>query len=184
MTWTLLMRVRLLKNECLYKEVRYAWMKSTALPKTASFFRLHKSQEVDIPRICRYLIGYRETARTTKTLTIGDLRNVLHALNHVPEKVPENTYNAWWKIPIHLWLVNKLLPSGYLEADKSILWYLCVVDGINSDLTLQVSYMKTGNQWMFPVQWETIFLWGKCMWSTTDLLQLDVGYIIVNHRTS
>ena len=27
------------KNECLYKEVRYARMTSTALPKTASFFR-------------------------------------------------------------------------------------------------------------------------------------------------
>ena len=36
------------KNECLYKEVRYARMTSTALPKTASFFRPNR-----LPRDCQ-----------------------------------------------------------------------------------------------------------------------------------
>ena len=76
---------------------------------------------------------------------------MLHALNHVPENVHENTMLDEYTNSA---LIGENIIAFWIEADNSIQWYLGVVDGVNSDLSLQVSYMKrsdkTGKQWMFP----------------------------------
>ena len=82
------------------------------------------------------LIGYLDAARTTKTLTIGDLSNVLHALHHMHENVPENTVlDEDSNSPVN----GEHNIAFWIEPDNSIQWYLGAVDDINSDFLLVYS---------------------------------------------
>ena len=75
-----------------------------------------------------------------KILTIRDLSNVLHALNHVPENVHENTMLDEYTNSV---VIGEHIIAFWIEADNSIQWYLGVVDGMWTKRNLISIYLSS-----------------------------------------
>ena len=107
-----------LKNTRLYKEVRYAWLTSTSLKPTAAVFRLKRNhKKLESQEYYDNLTSYLSNVRSIKTLTLSDLKNVLHCLankNAAPDnsEIETSIYQsdfvlvehviAFWLTPIEL----------------------------------------------------------------------------------
>ena len=69
------------KNKRMYDEVKYARMTSTSLKSTNAIFRLKKNyKNLPTEEYEDNLSAYLSNARSCKTLTIEDLRNVIHCI--------------------------------------------------------------------------------------------------------
>ena len=69
------------KNKRMYDEVKYARITSTSLKSTNAIFRLKKNyKNLPTEEYVDNLSAYLSNARSCKTLTIEDLRNVIHCI--------------------------------------------------------------------------------------------------------
>ena len=71
-----------IKNNKLYKEIKYVRMTCMPLQPTAAVFRLMRNHcKLETKEYADNLITYLDSARTCRTITLDDLSNVLHGLS-------------------------------------------------------------------------------------------------------
>ena len=125
-----------IKNNRLYKEIKYARMTCMSLQPTAAIFRLMRNhRKLETKEYADNLITYLDSACTCRTITLDDLSNVLHGLsgkakNGTNTEVPSST-----ELPFAV--------GDYVAAfwfDGQYKWYLGVVDNVREDI-VTVSYM-------------------------------------------
>ena len=118
-----------LKNTRLYKEVRYAWLTSTSLKPTAAVFRLKRNhKKLESQEYYDNLTSYLSNVRSIKTLTLSDLKNVLHCLankNAAPDnsEIETEIYQSDFVLGEHViafWVNTNRVKQCYLGIVEKI----------------------------------------------------------------
>ena len=171
------------KNKRLYIEVRYARKTSLSLKPTASVFRLKKQYvNLSCEEYGENLISYLDDSKSCTTLTMRDLKNVLHALSVCDNNTVEGAQplacsdNSDQTVSLD---IGEHVSAFWCDDFGKLEWFLAIVDGPTENNKVSLSYMKksrkTKSEWVFPEDSEI---------RETSLEQIILSKISVNYFCS
>ena len=149
------------KNTRLYKEVRYARFTSTSLKPTAAVLRLKRNyKNLESQEYYDNLTSYLSNVRSIKTLTLSDLKNVLHCLANKNAE-PDNS-EIETEINKPDFVLGEHVIAFWVNTNSVKQWYLGIVEKIEADGLIisyltQASRSSGGDQsWTFPEEAEVL----------------------------